>query len=356
MKFLKMLFPRPPSFRRARKVEKSLSGCTLSFEAPPYSDPYSSIQEWETGPDSIDIFEGNTFHPIKYRSAKDIDNFIEYSGIKVRRLFSSIWAFKSMPFFSNHGGDIQCAISVSAIEDLPINETLFSNKTFLQEIFRRYDLTKLQNFNEGIKSDLFDLTQYRWPSYLGPLNSQWVEQGGLDWLYFETQPLVSGSDSISWHTAISDKHILSCHFTITRAVSNAGNAFRINQRTPWDNYINFIQKIMDSLKLDLSPGLNTRRTEVQSQPGANSKSIFGCSPQQIEDAKHVMQMWSGRGYTDSSRDKNESHRATPEEVSEFIDKRILPRPLHNSYPLEEKIEVVSRLPPEQIQRPLIGPR
>lgn len=356
MKFLKELFPRPPSFRQARKIEKHLSGCTLSFEAPPYSDPFSSIQEWETDPDSIDIFNANIYHPIKYRPANDIDKFIEYSSIKVRRLFSSIWAFKGMPIFSSYEGDVQCGISVSTIDDLPINETLFDNKIFLQEVFRRYDLTRLQNFNSGKKSDPFDLTQYRWPSYLGPLNSQWVEQGGLDWLYFETQPLVSDSDSISWHTAVSDRHILSCHFTITRAGSNAGNAFRMNQQTPWDNYINFIQRIMDSLKLELSPKLSARRTDIQSQPGVSRKPVFGCSPQQIEDAKYVMQMWSGRGYTDSSRDKNESHRATLKEVSDFIDKRIQTRPLHNSYPLEEKIEIVSRLPAELVQRPLIGQR
>ncbi|WP_444921227.1 hypothetical protein ACJJID_01780 [Microbulbifer sp. CnH-101-G] len=356
MNFLKALFPRPPSFRRARKVEKDLSGCILSFEVPPYSDPFSANKEWETEPDSIDIYDEDAYHLIKYHSAINFDELIEYSNIEVRSVFSSIWTVKSTPIISIYGGDIQLGIGIATINDLPINETLFNNKTLLHEVFRRFDLTRLQNFNKGIKSDFFDLTQYRWPSYLGPLNSQWVEQGGLDWLYFETQPLVSDSDSISWHTAISDKHILSCYFTITRSVSNAGNAFRINQRMPWDNYINFSQKIMDSLKLGLSPELNARRTEVQSQLGANSKPIFGCSPQQVEDAKYVMRMWSDTGYMEAGKSRDADLRATPEEVSEFIDKRIQPRPLHNSYPLEEKIEVVSRLPPELIQRPLIGPR
>ncbi|WP_444943845.1 hypothetical protein ACJJIK_00140 [Microbulbifer sp. ZKSA006] len=354
MKFIKEIFPRAPSFRRARKIEKNLSGCQLSFIAPPYSDPFSSIEDWETEPDSIDIFNKSAYHSIEYKSAKDLDKHIEYPNIKVIGLFSSIWAFKSMPFFSSYGGAVRCGIGIASIDDLPINETLLDNKTLLQEVFRRYDLTRLQNFNSGINSDFFDLTQYRWPKYLGPLNSQWVQQGGLDWLYLETQPLVSDPDSISWHTAISNKQILSCYFTIIRSGSNAGNAFRINQRTPWDNYIEFVQRIMDSLKLKLSPELSAHRIEVKSQPGANSKPIFGCTPQQIEDAKYVMQMWSGRGYRDSKRDKNESHRASPKEVSEFIDKRIQPRPLHNSYPLEEKIEVISRLPPELIQKPFIG--
>ncbi|WP_444921226.1 hypothetical protein ACJJID_01775 [Microbulbifer sp. CnH-101-G] len=356
MKFLKTLFPRPPSFLRARKIEKGLSECTLSFEAPPYSDPFSSVQEWETEPDLLDIFDSDNYHPIKYSSTGKVERDAEFPHLNLLGVFSSRWTFKELSVFERYGGHIGFGIEISAVDDLSVNESLFENSVLLQEVFRKYELMIFCEFNKGLKSDPVDLTQYRWPSYLGPLNSQWVEQGGLDWLYFETQPLVSGSDSISWHTAISDKYILSCHFTITRAASNAGNTFRINQRMPWDNYINFIQKIMDSLKLELSPELNARHTEVQSQPGANSKSVFGCSPQQIEDAKHVMQMWSGRGYTDSSRDKNESHRATPEEVSEFIDKRIQLRPLHNSYPLEEKIEVVSRLPPELIQRPLIGPR
>ncbi|WP_444931781.1 hypothetical protein ACJJIF_08455 [Microbulbifer sp. SSSA002] len=354
MKFVKNLSPRAPSFRRARKIEKNLSGHQLSLMAPPYSDPFSSIEDWETEPDSVDIFNMETYRPIKYRSAKNIDEFAEYSNIKVQTLFSSIWGFKGIPIFSDYQGDIQCGISLTAIDDLPINETLFHNKTFLKEIFRRYDLTRLQNFNSGINIDFFDLTQYRWPSYLGPLNSQWVEQGGLDWLYFETQPLACDSDSIGWHTAISDKHILSCNFTITRACSNAGNAFRINQRANWENYINFVQHIMDSLKLELSPELSARRIEVQSQPCASSKPIFGCTPQQIEDAKYVMRMWSDTGYMESGKSRDADLRASPEDVSEFIDKRIQPRPLHNSYPLEEKIEVISRLPPELIQKPFIG--
>ncbi|WP_444931780.1 hypothetical protein ACJJIF_08450 [Microbulbifer sp. SSSA002] len=356
MKFIKEAFPRAPSFRRARKIEKNLSGCQLSFMAPPYSDPFSSIQEWETEPDIFNVFDSDNYKPIKYSPLGELERDAEFSNLRLLGVFSSRWAFKELPIFGGYGGYIGFGIEISAINDLPINESIHNNKVLLREIFRKYDLMIFRECNEGLKTDLFDLTQYRWPNYLGPLNSQWIEQDGLDWLYFEIQPLVSSFDIVSWHTAIDNKHILSCHFTITRSGSNAGNAFRMNQRTPWDNYINFIQRIMDSLKLKLSPELSARRMEVRSQIGSNSKPSFSCTPQQIENAKHVMQMWSGRGYTDSNRDKNESHRASPEEVSEFIDKRIQPRPLHNSYPVEEKMEVVSRLPPELIQKPFTGLR
>ncbi|WP_444932109.1 hypothetical protein ACJJIF_10180 [Microbulbifer sp. SSSA002] len=354
MNFLRGIFPRPPSFRRSRKLEKEFSGCDLYFEAPPYSDPFSDIQDWETEPDSFDIFSPDGYRPIKYYDFHDTNKLIEFPFIQALPLFSSRWAFKGVPIIQGYGGYVGLGVIINAIEDLPVNESMFHDKVFVREVYRKYNLTNLQDLNKGLKSDPFDLTQYRWSNYFGPLNCQWLELSGVDWLYFESQPLVSGMDRISLHTAITDKHILGCHFSLDRAGLNAGNAFRQNQRTPWDNYINFIQRIMDSIRLELSPELSIRRAEVQSQPEANSKPIFGCTPQQVEEAKHVMQMWSGRGYKDSRRDKNESHRATPEEVSAFIDKRIQPRPLHNSYPLGEKIEVVPRLPPELLKRPLMG--
>ncbi|WP_444944966.1 hypothetical protein ACJJIK_10130 [Microbulbifer sp. ZKSA006] len=354
MNILHGIFPRPPSFRRSRKLEKTLSGCKLYFEAPPYSDLFSSIQDWETEPDSFDIFSPFGYQPIKYRDFHDVDEIIDFPSIQSLGVFSSRWAFKGIPIVQGYGGYVGLGITVDVIEDLPINESLFHNVTFLKESCRINDLANLQDFNEGLKGNPFDLTQYRWPNYLGPLNCQWIEQGGADWIYLENQPLVNGREDVILQVAIGDKHILSCNFFLMRSGANAGNAYRKNQRTPWDNYINFIQRIMDSLRLELSPELSIRRAEVQSQPGANSKPIFGCTPQQVEEAKHVMQMWSGRGYKDSRRDKNESHRATPEEVSAFIDKRIQPRPLHNSYPLGEKIDVVSRLPSELRKRPLMG--
>ncbi|WP_444932108.1 hypothetical protein ACJJIF_10175 [Microbulbifer sp. SSSA002] len=354
MNILRGIFPWAPSFRRSRKLEREVSGCKLYFEAPPYSDPFSDIQDWEAEPDSFDMFSPDGYQSIKYRGFHNVNERIDFPSIQFLRIFSSRWAFKGFPIVQGYGGYVGLGVTINAIRDLPINESVFHDKTFVREVYRKYDLTNLQDFNEGSKNDPFDLTQYRWPNYFGPLNCQWLELSGVDWLYFESQPLVSGMDRISLHTAITDKHILGCHFSLDRAGLNAGNAFRQNQRTPWDNYINFIQRIMDSIRLELSPELSIRRTEIQSQPGANSKPIFGCTPQQVKEAKHVMQMWSDRGYRDSRKSKNESHRATPEEVSAFIDKRIQPRPLHNSYPLGEKIDVVSRLPSELRKRPLMG--
>ncbi|WP_445363482.1 hypothetical protein ACJJIQ_01510 [Microbulbifer sp. ANSA003] len=337
-------------------MEKDISGCKFTFTAPPYSDPFSDNQEWETEPTYFDILNDEGYQPITYKSFRDLDEEIEFPHVQFLNTYSSRWAFKGMPILQSYGGFIGLCVGVEFVGDLPINETLFNNNTFLKEVYRTYELTKLQSFNSGLVSDPFDLTQYRWPSYLGPLNSQWVEHGGVDWLYFETQPLVNGSDTLCWQTAISDKHILSFNFSIRRSGLNAGNAFRMNQRTSLDNYICFIKRIMDSLVLELPPELSARRMEIHSVPSAASKSLFGCSTQQIEDAKYVMQMWSGRGYRDAKRDKNESHRATFEEVSTFIDKRIQPRPLENSYSLGEKIEIISRVPSNITNKPLIGPK
>ncbi|WP_444913608.1 hypothetical protein [Microbulbifer sp. TRSA007] len=354
MNFLKDVFPRGPSFRNARRVEKRLSGSKLSFMVPPAFDPFSSIQQWETEPDSFDIEDVQSYHPLEYQSGVSIKNKAQFNAIKVLNLFSTRWGFKGVPLLQSYGGHINFFINLNYIDDLPVNESLFNDEVLVREVYRRCYLTDLQKMHEGIKSDRFDLTQYKWPDYLSPLNCQWVNQKGKIWFYFESQPLADGVDKVSWNLAVSDKVFLCCRFIISRAGSNAGNAYRLNQRTPWDNYIGFIQRIMDSMMFEFSPGLSCRYEEVQSELSRYRKPIVQCTAQQLEEAKHVMQMWSDVEYLEPGKSRDESHRATREEVSSFLDKRIQPRRLHNSYPLGEKIDVASRISFDQIEKPFVA--
>ncbi|WP_444933037.1 hypothetical protein [Microbulbifer sp. JTAC008] len=353
MNFLKDVFPRGPSFRNARRVEKRLSGSKLSFMVPPSADPFSSIQKWEVEPDEFDIFEAENFCPISYRSSKNLNEKIKFPDITYLKLFSSCWGFKGVPIIGGYGGDIRLIVAVTSVEDLPVNESVFDTRVLAKEVYRRYELGDLHNFDPGLKSDPFDLTQYRWPSYLGPVNCQWIKQANKSWLYFESQPLRDRFDRISWHVALTDKHYLSFRFNITRAPSNTGNAYRVAQCTSLDNYVGFAQHIVDSISLDLTSGLSDRLSLVQEQPGAKDKPILSFTSQQVNDAKYVMRMWSGSGYVASGNGIGDDNKASADEVSSFMDKRIQPRPLHNSYPLGEKIEVVSRIPAEHIRQPLI---
>ncbi|WP_444933035.1 hypothetical protein [Microbulbifer sp. JTAC008] len=353
MKLLKDAFPRAPSFRRARRIEKNLSGSKLTFMVPPPADPFPSAQKWEAEPEEFDIFEANNFCPISYRSSDNLDDKIKFPDITYLRVFSSCWGFKGMPIIGGYGGDIRLIAAVTSIEDLPVNESLFDTRVLAKEVYRSYELEDLHDFHSGLKDDPFDLTQYRWPNYLGPINCQWVKQADKSWLYFESQPLRNKPDKISWHTALADRLFLSFSFTITRAPSHTANAYRASQRTSWGNYISFAQRIVNSLDLRLTSDLSERLFQVQKQPGAKDKQILSFTSKQVKDAKYVMRMWSDSGYTAPGKGVDEDHRASIGEVSSFIDKRIQHRPLHNSYPLGDKIEVVSRIPTEHLSQPLI---
>ncbi|WP_444893473.1 hypothetical protein ACJJIE_02775 [Microbulbifer sp. TRSA001] len=352
MGYFKDIFPRGPNFRRARRIDKTLSGSKLSFMVPPPADPFSSIQKWETEPDEFDIFEAKNFRPISYCPGKDLDDEIEFPPIRYLRVFSSCWGFKGMPIIGGYGGKIGLVVAITSIEDLPINESLFNTRVLAKEVYRRYELGDLHTFDPGLKNDPFDLTEYRWPSYLGPINCQWVEQANKNWLYFESQPLRNKIDKISWHTALTDKHFLSFRFNITRSASNAGNAYRINQCLSWENYISFAQRIMDSLEFDLTSDLSDRLVKIQGQSEGNDKPILSFTSRQVNDAKYVMRMWSGSGYVAPGKDTDDN-RASADEVSSFIGRRIQPRPLHNSFPLGDKIEVASRIPTQNLHHPLI---
>ncbi|WHI46631.1 hypothetical protein ACJJIW_20070 [Microbulbifer sp. JMSA004] len=350
---MKEIFSRGPNFRRARRVEKTLSGSKLSFMVPPPSDPLSSSQKWDVEPEEFDIYEAKSYRPISYRSSKNLDEKINFPAIKYLKIFSSCWGVKSRPVLGGYGGNIKLFATVVSIEDLPINESLFDTNVLAKEVYRKYELIDLHNFDPGLKKDPFDLTQYRWPSYFGPINCQWVKQDGKSWLYFESQPLRNKPDRISWHTALTDKHFLSFRFDITRSASNAGNAYRVNQCIPWEDQISFAQDVVDSLCLNLTSDLSDRLVKVQAEPEANDKPILSFTSRQESDAKHVMRMWSSSGYIAPDQGGSGDNRASADEVSTFIDKRIQHRPLHNSYPLGDKIEVVSRIPTECLHQPLI---
>ncbi|SHF92383.1 hypothetical protein SAMN04487965_2964 [Microbulbifer donghaiensis] len=240
-------------------------------------------------------------------------------------------------------------VNINRVKDLSINESLFDNRVLSREAYLQLLSSKLHDFHEGHSDDPLDLTPYRWPSYLGPINCQWLAHNGNDWLYFESQPLVSGGEIVSWQTAIDDRHYLSCRFVITRSARNAGNPYRIEHRVSKKNFLCLMHQIMNSLNLELSPEAAARRAQIQAQPGASDKPLLGCTPEQIKEAKHVLYMWSGRGYQEEGKNREDDHRANPEDVVAFIDERIKPRPLPNSYPPGEVLKLSPKSFNEEIQ-------
>ncbi|SHF92422.1 hypothetical protein SAMN04487965_2965 [Microbulbifer donghaiensis] len=230
-------------------------------------------------------------------------------------------------------------IEINALEDLPVNESLFDNRVLAREVYKQFELTKLLDLHRGRSDDPLDITPYRWPSYIGPINCQWLSLQGADWLYLEDQPLLKIEQTINWNIAIDDKRYLTFRFSFTRSARNAGNPYRIEHRVPKDNFLGLMHQIMNSLNLELSPEAAARRAQIQAQPGASDKPLLGCTPEQVKEAKHTLYMWSGRGYQEEGKDRDDDHRANPEDVAAFIDERIKPRPLPNSYPPGELLKL-----------------
>ncbi|MCX2778210.1 hypothetical protein [Microbulbifer thermotolerans] len=329
--------PKPPSFSKARVIEKDFSGNKLKFLAPPHRDPFSKIKSWEKEPNYFDIFNPEIFHSLKVRRKTGKQKNFDFR--KTLIAYSSIWEFRGIPILQGYCGDLILIIDINTVEDLPVNESLFDNRILAKEAYREFELVKLQDLHRGQSDDPLDLTAYHWPSYIGPINSQWLSLAGHDWLYFEDQPLLRNEQTINWIIAIDDKRYLSFRFSFTRSASNAGNPYRIEQRVPRDNFLALMHKIMDSLTLGLNPKAAARRAQVQAQPGASDKPILTCTPEQVEEAKHVLYMWSGRGYEEPGKSRDDDHRANPEDVAAFIEERIKPRPLPNSYPPGELLKL-----------------
>ncbi|GAA5443050.1 hypothetical protein Misp06_01226 [Microbulbifer sp. NBRC 101763] len=345
-------YPKGPDFQKARKIQKELSGCKTSFLAPPQSDPYSSMGIWESEPNIIDINDLSKFKPLEWRLKSGELRY--FSEVQTLCIYSNRWGFNGLPIIQGQRGDVSFFINVNLIKDLPVNETLFHNRVLAQETFRIFDLTFLQNLHKGRKSTPFDLTPSRWPSFLGPINFQWVNQGGSDWLYFESQPLKDDLELINWSTPITEKHLLSCQFYINRSSTNAGNAYRINQSVQRENYLRLTQEIMNTFEIELTSNHKQKYKRTQSLLDANEKPILTCTSKQIDNAKHVLQSWSDLEFIDSKKNSEDDHKASIEEVTKFLEDRIQPKLMPNSYPAEEEIQISSRIPPKEIQKILIG--
>ncbi|SFD01853.1 hypothetical protein SAMN05660479_02927 [Microbulbifer thermotolerans] len=332
--------PKGPKIKMGRIIEKNLSETKLLFVAPKTKDPFSSLKNWEKESDFLDIYDSNLFETLE--TCDKTGEKRTFASHHVARAYSNIWEFRGLPILQGYCGHIIFLIDIVKVEDLPINESLFDNRVLAKEAYRTFEFVKLNDLHRGHSDDPLDFTPYRWPTYLGPINSQWLAKNKRDWLYFEDQPLISDSETVTWHTAIDDNYYLSCSFVISRSARNAGNPYRIEQRVPRDNFLALMHKIMDSLTLDLNPKAAARRAQVQAQPGASDKPILTCTPEQVEEAKHVLYMWSGRGYEEPGKSRDDDHRANPEDVAAFIEERIKPRPLPNSYPPGELLKLAQQ--------------
>lgn len=315
--------PKGPDWSKSKTIIKDLISLKLEFKAPPPSPPFTD-RAWAKEDDQISLTEFG-------KCAKNPPSEVNYKISEV--IYSNCWKYSGLPILNKYCGDTRFFVKLNKIKRMPINSTLLSPKELAKAILQDHETSFYGKTHEAVFDDPYDLTEMEWPDYLSPINCQWIAKDNLHWLYFESQPLVDDQFAISFNLAIADDSYLSFQFLITRSAMNAGNAYRIEQRIPLDNFLSLIQNIMSSVKIDfISP---PKSIQASDQRSGSEMPVVEASPEYIELAKHVLYMWSAREYTDTKNPKKEDHRATPEEISDFINSKVEHRPMPNSFPREE---------------------
>ncbi|MFD1215243.1 hypothetical protein [Microbulbifer celer] len=238
------------------------------------------------------------------------------------------WNFTGRPLLDGESvGNLVMQFELVEVRDLPVNSSLFQRGELARFAQSYCTDGHLGSYHKGRAEDRnpFDLTQYRWPDNLLPINSQWLDRNGSEWLYFEMQPLHHDVDRFYWLLPIGHQRCLRVRFMAERCIPNAGNPYR-EQRSPLDNYRHLMENIMDSMTVELAEAASIEKSNIHNADG--DYPLPHCTEQLVKEAKHTLYMWSGAGYTDQSQPKQGGdHRAPKEDVAAFIDQRIQPQPL-----------------------------
>lgn len=327
------IVPKGPDFDKSRPVTKDLCGCTITFSAPAAQDPFLSSKKWESEPQKINIYDKSQYTPYWVRRKNGEKE--EFSSIKTITAYSSIWEFRGLPILEGYCGDLIFTLDVFQLDSLPVNESLFDNRVLSREAYKIFDITKLQDFHSGYSDDETDITDYRWPSFIGPINSQWLKHSGQDWLYMEDQPLIGKTQEICWITAIDHKIFLNFSFSYNRSSKKTGDPFGIEKKISKESFLELASKIFSSVNISVTKELEEKKKEAQSKPEANKKFIHNVSQEQIKNAEYILHMWS----TGDTNGKNGNSRAPVEEISAFLRNRIKHQELPNSYTPDEILEI-----------------
>ena len=314
--------PKGPKWSKATRIVKDLTTATLEFKAPLPSPPFAD-NSWAEEGDHFSTLDFNNVDP------KDLEEDEHKTSVII---YSNSWEYRGLPILEGYCGDIRFFITLSRLKSLPVNSSLHSPKALANAVLKEHEVSFLSKTHKARFDDPYDLTELKWPNYLSPINSQWLKKDNIQWLYCEGQPLVGDKNIVTYYAALSHDAYISFQFLITRSAMNAGNPYRMEQRIPLTNFLTLVHNIMDSVKINFSSNSEKSEENQEREVNASDMPIIEASPEYIELAKHVLYMWSAREYTDTKNPKKKDHRASKEEISNFIDSKIKFRPLPNSLP------------------------
>ncbi|NHO68490.1 hypothetical protein G8770_23305 [Aestuariicella hydrocarbonica] len=316
--------PVGPSFSGAYERTKDLSGNVLGFKAPAPCGDGGLVATDEDNEDTLDIYDRNGF--IDLRQVNYASRFYSGDALK-RQVFLSSWQMNGRPLVDGYMGDLRLCINVRHLPDFPANESLFDPEILAREVRRETELNFLSDFHNGYNEDEWDFTNTCWPHYIGPLNWQWQNLNGRQWLYYEMQSLRSTSCPYVWNIALTDHHFLECTFYVTKSGRSGGNSYCREVGIASEPYLKLMHDIMSTLTLTRTPELAAHEQSVlRDHSDARLLLHPGPSAEQLAFAAHVMWKWSNRG-THHEEVEGVDYRAKPEDVAELIKQRLKPNPL-----------------------------
>ncbi len=325
-------YPKGPSFRSATQMTKDLGVGRLTFMAPKPKPAFGG--RWAEEPDVFDIASSDHYEVEQAWDEKPID------ALQRLRVYSNTWEFRGLPLIKGYAGHINCLVDVHRIKDLPANESLFDSNVLALQVLRNHEFCVYSEVVEGFTDAPLDTNPDKWPDVLGPVNCQWVERNGNEWLYAEEQPLSRTARIVTWSTPLTHEHYLSFLFLVQRSSTYGPNAYRIEQRVRPDTFIELMHNIMDSVTLELRDDIKAEGDRIRARENTeNERPVIQFTPEQLEVAKHVMYMCSTRKLEDTDDQWNSApaRRAPRAAVETFLEERVKFKPLPGSYPRGEII-------------------
>lgn len=312
--------PKGPGWKNSVPIEKVISEGRLKFTVPKLTRAGGFLQDQH--PEKEFDTESGEYQPVESAQGDTLEN------LQKKSIFSAAWNFYGNPLLERRElAHVVCSMFVIKISDMPVNKSVFRREDLLHSANILVKNSYLGGVHRGHAEEesFFDLTEYEWPNFLAPVNQQWILNNGTEWLYFEAQPLNQDVDQSWWLTPVDHDKYLAITFSVHRYCSNTGNPYRRECETPLRSYLNFSEKIMSSLSLEISEK-TAERKDAESGRNINfplDKFVIS----NLAPAIHTSFMWSGKGYYGNNRISDKDARAPVEKVKAFIFERIQPRPL-----------------------------
>ncbi|GMR16916.1 MAG: hypothetical protein BMS9Abin31_1311 [Gammaproteobacteria bacterium] len=231
--------PKGPNFDNAPSFAINYSGIKLSFKAPAHTYKMAEKDEFDR---QYNIYDDSLFFSAYLERMKHLHN--PDTDVPGFASFQLGWSFSNGIVFKTSVVSLSFSIIVRKIPRL---SNLFVPDRFERAVMETFD-AKFGPFSSlGNYGRRFD----------GPLNWQYKNCNGLDWLGYNIQELKYGSEmQTQWCTPLTNEHFLSFEFY------EAGSDRSVDPR---DAVNDLITQIISSVEVEFTPDIQKYREQAQQQ-------------------------------------------------------------------------------------------